>query len=299
MATVLDIELADEVAKYYADPLGYVRFAFPWGEPGLGLEKYSGPDQWQTDFLIELGAKILERGFNGVDPVDPIREAIASGHGIGKSTMAGWLVSWLMSTRPYCIGTVTSNTFTQLKSKTWAAIQRWVKRGITGHWFKVGGDKIYALEAPDEWYCTAQTCKEQNSEAFAGQHAHKSSSWYIFDEASAIPERIWEVAEGGLTDGEPHFYAFGNPTRSQGKFHRICFGSERNRWGNRSIDSRSSSLTNKKLIAEWIQDNGEDSDFVRVRVRAYRRAQAICNLSTRQGSLPRSTVMPLVFRMTR
>jgi hypothetical protein len=29
------------------------------------------------------------------------------------------------------------------------------------------------------------------------------------------------VAEGGLTDGEPMFFAFGNPTRNSGKFYRI------------------------------------------------------------------------------
>ncbi len=266
MASVLDLELADEIAKFYADPLGYVRFAFPWREPGP-LAEYDGPDQWQTEFLAELGAKVKERGFNGVDAVDAIREAVASGHGIGKSTIAGWLVSWLMSTRPHSIGTVTSNTFAQLQSKTWASIQRWMKLGITEHWFKIGGDRIYAKESPDTWYCTAQTCRENNSEAFAGQHAANSTSWYLLDEASAIPEKIWEVLEGGLTDGEPHVYAFGNPTRSQGKFHRVCFGSERNRWSHRSIDSRTSALTNKKQIQQWIDDYGEDSDFVRVRVR--------------------------------
>lgn len=266
MATALDIELADEVAKYYADPLGFVRFAFPWGEDGP-LKDYDGPDEWQTEFLRSLGERVRERAFDGIHAVPAIREAVASGHGIGKSTMAGWLVTWLMSTRPHSIGTVTANTLGQLKSKTWAAIQKWMNLSITGHWFKITGVKIYALESPDTWFCSPQTCRENNSESFAGQHAANSTSWYLLDEASSIPEKIWEVAEGGLTDGEPHIYAFGNATRSQGKFHRICFGSERNRWSHRSIDSRTSALTNKRQIEEWIQDHGEDSDFVRVRVR--------------------------------
>jgi hypothetical protein len=75
------------------------------------------------------------------------------------------------------------------------------------------------------------------------------------------------VAEGGLTDGEPHIYLFGNPTRSNGKFHRVCFGAETARWKQTIIDSRTSRFTNKDLINEWIEDYGEDSDFVRVRVR--------------------------------
>jgi len=69
-----------------------------------------------------------------------------------------------------------------------------------------------------------------------------------------------------LTDGEPHLFAFGNPTRNTGKFHKACFGSDRHRWNHRAIDSRTVARTNKQQIAEWIQDYGEDSDFVRVRV---------------------------------
>lgn len=43
-------------------------------------------------------------------------------------------------------------------------------------------------------------------------HAATSSPFYNFDEASAIPNKISEVAEGGLTDGEPFWFAFGKRT---------------------------------------------------------------------------------------
>lgn len=262
----VDLELADEVAKYYADPLGFVLFAYPWNEPG-SLKESEGPDEWQREFLAHLGEQVRRRGFDGVSAVEPIREAVSSGHGIGKSTVSGWLANWIMSTRPNSQGTVTANTFPQLQSKTWAAIQKWTRLCITSHWFNVGADRITAKVAPESWFCSAQTCREENSESFAGQHAADSTSWYLFDEASAIPDKIWEVAEGGLTDGEPMFFAWGNPTRNSGKFHRVVFGSERNRWSHRTIDSRRSRFTNKALIGQWVEDYGEDSDFVRVRVR--------------------------------
>jgi hypothetical protein len=203
------------------------------------------------------------RGFDGTNPVDAIRMATASGHRIGKST----LVVWIMSTRPHCQGTVTANTFTQLQTKTWAAIQKWTGLSITGSWFTTTGSLLYHREHKETWFCAAQSCREENSEAFAGQHAVTSTSFYLFDEASAIPDKIFEVAEGGLTDGEPMIFAFGNPTRSTGKFYRTTFGSERERWIHRSIDSRNCALPNKRQIAEWIDDYGEDSDFVRVRGR--------------------------------
>jgi hypothetical protein len=171
-----------------------------------------------------------------------------------------------MSTRPRSRGTVTANTFSQLSTKTWAAIQHWSRLLINRHWFQVTGDSMYFRDQKESWAVSALSCKEENSEAFAGQHAADSTSFYIFDEASAVPEKIWEVA-GGLSDGEPMFFTFGNPTRNTGKFQRITFGSERERWIKFSVDSRTSKFANKELIAEWVEQYGEDSDFLHVRVR--------------------------------
>jgi hypothetical protein len=260
------LDLADEIAKYYADPLGFVIFAYPWREKGP-LVDYDGPDEWQTEVLTAIGDAVRERGFDGFHTVPAVRVAIASGHGIGKSTISAWLVDWIMSTRPNAQGTVTANTFTQLSTKTWAQICKWTRLCITSDWFRLTGTRMYHRDFPDSWFCSAQSSKEENSEAFAGQHAATSTSFYIFDEASAIPDKIFEVAEGGLTDGSPMIFLWGNPTRNSGKFFKVCFGPDRPRWLHKSIDSRTSLLTNKTLIAEWLNDYGEDSDFFRVRVR--------------------------------
>lgn len=262
----VDLELADEVSRFYADPLGFVLFAYPWGEKGA-LEQHQGPDAWQLDHLRWLGEQVMARRFDGLNAVSPIRSTVSSGHGIGKSVMVAWLVDWIMSTRPHCQGTVTANTFTQLETKTWAAIKRWTRLCITGHWFEINDKRMYHPAYKESWFCALQSSLEANSEAFAGQHAADSTSFYIVDEASAVPDKILEVAEGGLTDGEPMIFLFGNPTRSTGTFHRVTFGSERHRWHQTIVDSRQSRFTNKSQIGEWIQDYGEDSDFVRVRVR--------------------------------
>lgn len=261
-----EIQLAEDIQRFYGDPLGFVLYAYPWGQPGL-LEKHQGPDSWQRDFLVELGEQVRQRKFDGSTPVNPIRMVVVSGHGVGKSVLCAWVTHWIMSTRPRSKGTVTANTFTQLSTKTWAAVQSWGRLLTNKHWFVITADTMYFRGLKDAWAVTAQSCREENSEAFAGQHAADSTSFYIFDEASAIPERIWEVAEGGLSDGEPMFFACGNPTRNTGKFQRITFGSERERWSRFSVDSRNSKFANKELIAQWAADYGEDSDFFRVRVR--------------------------------
>jgi hypothetical protein len=246
--------------------------AYPWGEPGE-LEQEDGPDANQREFLTALGGEVAARGFRGSIPVMPIRMAETSGHGTGKSAMGAWITNWIMSTRPGSIGTVTAGTAAQLEDKTWAAIQRWTRLCITSHWWEVQSRAIYARQeilskgqTPEGWKVSAQTCKEENAQSFAGQHARRSTSWYLFDEASTVPDGIYKVAYGGLTDGEPMMFCWGQPERNTGEFHNICFGSLSDRWNHRTVDSRTSKFTNKALIAEWESDYGVDSDWFRVRV---------------------------------
>jgi hypothetical protein len=109
---------------------------------------------------------------------------------------------------------------------------------------------------------------EHRTEAFAGLHNQGKRIIVIFDEASAIPDVIWETTEGALTDADTKIIwgVFGNPTRNTGRF-RECFGRFRHRWHLWQVGSRATKLTNKEQINQWIADYGEDSDFVRVRVR--------------------------------
>lgn len=277
-----DAMLAEDMGRFYDDPLGFVMYAFPWGKiPALSLvklpEKYRdsfdmeyGPDQWACELLEHIGEKIRENRFDLTHAVPPVRTAVASGHGIGKSAVVAWIVHFIMSTRPNAKGVITANTSEQLSTKTWAEIAKWHRLSITGHWFDIttgkGAMRMRHKDYPESWMCVAQTCREENSEAFAGLHAADSTPFYIFDEASAIPEKIWEVSEGGMTDGEPMWFVFGNPTRNSGSFHS-CFNRQRHRWHTMQVDSRSVQITNKKQLQQWVEDYGEDSDFVRVRVR--------------------------------
>jgi len=270
VALHLDAHLAREQGAYYDDPLGWVKHHFPWGQEGTILEDQDGPDSWQTEQLTLYGDSIKERAFNGKDPVDPFRSAVASGHGIGKSALVAWLVLFILSTRPHCKGIITANTMPQLATKTWSELAKWHRMCITGRWFKmtsgIGAMKLVHREHPETWRVDAMTCAKENSDAFQGLHAATSTPFYVFDEASNIPEQIWEVSQGGLTDGEPAWWAFGNPTRNSGSFF-ACFHGFAHRWNLRQIDSRDAKMSNKKLLEEWLDDYGEDSDFFRVRCR--------------------------------
>lgn len=264
-AKTVDELLAESVAQFRDDPLGFVKFAFPWGESGELLDQ-AGPDEWQRELLEEIGRQCRERAFDGKTPVDPILMAVSSGHGVGKSTIAAWIVCWIMCTRPDSQGTVTANTAKQVSTKTWPKIQQWMKLCMCRKWFRVTSERIVSVLRPETWYCSAQTCDEKNVDSFQGQHAATSTSWYLFDEASGIPEGIWEAAEGGMTDGQPMLFCFGNPLRNTGKFYRAVFGSDKDVFTHRVVDARRSSIANQRTIAKWIERYGEHSDFCKVRI---------------------------------
>ncbi len=277
-----ELELAELIGSFFSDPLGFVLFAYPWdSDPDLQVVKLQepwasrynsvyGPDEWFCKLCDDWTEAIELNEFNGKDPVEAFLYSVASGHGIGKSCGSSWIIHFIMSTRPHSKGVVTSNTSDQLKTKTWGELGKWTNKLINKHWFTYNNGKgnmnLYHKEHPQTWRVDAQTCREENSESFAGLHCVNSSPWYLFDEASAVPASIWEVAEGGLTDGEPFWFAFGNPTRNSGRF-RETFRKFRRRWIHKNIDSRTVQVTNKKKIDQWKEDYGEDSDFFRVRVR--------------------------------
>ena len=77
-ATDAKAELHRDVGAYGLNPLGYVRFAFPWGVPGTPLATDGGPEDWQCEVLQQLGQGLASLA-------EAVRLAVASGHGVGKS----------------------------------------------------------------------------------------------------------------------------------------------------------------------------------------------------------------------
>ena len=257
--------MVDYLAKYSDDPLGFVETAFTWGEGELA--DYDGPDTWQQEVLTEIRDR-LRAGL--INETEAIQLAVASGHGPGKSALVAWIILWAISTFPDTRGVVTANTDTQLRTKTWPEVAKWHRLSLIAPLFELTATAIYSLQEGREktWRIDIIPWSERNTEAFAGLHNQGKRLILLFDEASAIPKIIWETSEGALTDKDTQIIwcVFGNPTRNTGRF-RECFGRLKHRWWTKQVDSRSAKMTNKEQIAQWIDDYGEDSDFVRVRVR--------------------------------
>lgn len=260
------ILLLEALAEYQHDPLGYVLFAFPWGQPGTELEHESGPRAWQREVLNAIG----EGARQGKALGEVIQTAVASGHGIGKSALVSWIIRWAMATHEDTRGVVTANTDTQLRTKTWPEVAKWHRLALDSELFDCTATALHSVDPGHEktWRIDAVPWSDNNTEAFAGLHNAGKRILVIFDEASAISDKVWEVTEGALTDEgtEIVWSVFGNPTVSTGRF-RECFRKNRHRWKAWQIDSRTVEGTNKIQLQKWVDDHGEDSDFVKIRVR--------------------------------
>ena len=229
------------VDRYFNDPVLFVK-------ENLGVKEI---EKWQQKVLTDLG--------NGEQ-----RIAVGSGHGVGKTALTSWIILWFMSTRPTPAIVATANTEQQLKSKTWRELSKWHQLSKNRDWFEYTATRFSLKADPNTWFASAIPWTENRSEAFAG--THEKHVLYIFDEASAIAEIIWEVSEGAMTTTGAYWCVFGNMTKNTGRFAE-CWGKFKHRWKTYSVDSRDVSITDKKQIQEWIDDYGDDSDFVRIRVK--------------------------------
>src|SRR5689334_19149060 len=157
--------LIADMADMSSDPLSFAHYAYEWGEGEL--EGYSGPRAWQADILTVMRDHLQsDRRFQ------PLRIAVAAGHGIGKSALIGIIRDWGMSTCDDCRIVVTANTEGQLRTKTWPEIAKWARMSITAHWWAIPAMSIYSNEPGREksWRADATPWSEHNTEAFAGLH---------------------------------------------------------------------------------------------------------------------------------
>ncbi len=274
-------ELLTSILSYTHDPLGFVMYAFPWGQKGTPLEKIAKPRTWQVQEFQRIAQHMQEdqaRQVMGLPP-QPLYLAISSGRGPGKSAFLAMLDLWVMSCWPGSTTIVTANTETQLRSRTMAELGKWHTMAINSHWF----DKSSMSLKPARWfaellekqlkidtqyyYVDAQSWSEENPDAFAGAHS-QIGMMVQFDEASGIPDPIWNVTEGFFTDLSPLrlWLAISNPRRNTGRFFE-CFHKNRGFWKTRYIDSRTVEGVDAGVYQRIADQYGEDHDVTRVEVK--------------------------------
>ena len=257
------------------NPLAFVMYVFPWGQPGTPLENFTGPRKWQREVLQDLADHIKQ---NKKVDFDTLRESISSGRGIGKSALVSWLTIWMLSTRIGSTTIISANSEAQLRSVTWAEITKWLAMSLNSHWFEVSATRVMPAKWLTElverdlkkgtryWGVEGRLWSAENPDAYAGVHNY-DGVMVIFDEASGIDDAIWAVTSGFFTENTPNRFwmAFSNPRRNTGYFYETHH-SKREFWNTKVVDARTVEGTDKAVYQQIIDEYGPDSAQAHVEV---------------------------------
>jgi phage terminase large subunit len=183
------------IEKYGNDPVSFVKEV-------LGIE----PDPWQEQVLRWVGDG--ER-----------RISVRSGHGVGKSSCASWVMVWHLLTRFPQKAVVTAPTINQLQDALAAECKRWVNAlpVALSSQIEVLNEQIRMKGAPSESFISFRVSRAETPEALAG--VHSEHVLLIADEASGVPEGVFEAASGSMSGESACTLLFGNPVRSTAFFY--------------------------------------------------------------------------------
>ena len=232
-------DLVSMIAQFRDDPRFFVQSV-------LGAT----PQRWQAEAL------------DAVAKHDKV--AIKSGHGVGKTAFESWVVLWWLLTHYPCKAAVTANSAHQLSDVLWTEIDRWA-RGMPQAFkdlldFK--SDKIALKGAPDS-FAVARTSRRENPESLAGFHS--PHMLFVIEEASGVPNVIFETASGALSTPGAKIIMCGNPTRSDGYFYDAFHG-DREKWHCITVSCEDGEYVDPKFITDMSEKYGEASNVFRVRV---------------------------------
>ena len=194
------------------------------------------------------------------------RISIKSGHGVGKTAELSWTIIWFLFCFKNSQIPCTSPTSDQLKDILWKELSKWIDK-INNQFvkdiFEWQESYLRVKENPNEWFARARTGKKENPEALAGIHA--DNVLLVVDEASGVHNKVYEVAEGSLTNDNVFVILISNPTRNDGYFYDT-HKSDRDAWQNLTFNSEESPIVDWAYVDRIIDKYGRDSDEYLIRV---------------------------------
>ena len=235
------------------DPLTFVT-----GVLGVGFHDPADPGKDNTLALWQQEALTALRD-------GKTRLSIRSGHGVGKTTFTAWCVLFaLLCMGPDTKVPIAAGSRDQLRDTIQPEINKWHSRlpPALAAQVDVTVERISIRPAPDEAFAVFRTASKDNPQALAGFHA--KNLWFLIDEASAVAEIAFEVAQGALSTPGAVAILTGNPTKAQGYFydthHKL-----RERWYTLRVSSEDVPRA-RGHIEDVIAAYGKSSNRYRVRV---------------------------------
>lgn len=209
-------------------------------------------DPWQIDVLREYG-----RGGR--------RISIAACHGPGKTALAAWMILHHMVTRFPQKTVATAPSSAQLNDALFAEVLKWMKKLPTPVQGLFGdkSDRVELKAAPEQSFFSARTARPEKPEALQG--VHSENVLLIADEASGVPEPIFESAAGSMSGHSACTLLLSNPTRTSGFFydthHKL-----KDMWFTVRVSADMSSRVSDDFVEDIARRYGRNSDAFRIRV---------------------------------
>lgn len=246
-------------------------------------------------FREVLGVEPWSKQIEVIETVrDHPRVAVASGHKVSKSHTAAGVALWYYCSFPDARVVMSSTTSRQVDQILWRELQMMRARSgacveckrIDPDGRRIGRPCPHSAIIDGEIGQLARTgLKSDDFREIVGFTAREAEAvagisgrnlLYIIDEASGVPDVIFEAIEGNRAGGA-RIVLFSNPTRTMGEFFE-AFHSKSKLYKTIQISSEETpNVIEGKLIIpglatrEWIEEKreewGEDSPIYRVRVR--------------------------------
>ena len=221
--------------------------------PDLFVEDLLGvtPQDWQREMMA---ATLQHR-----------KLSLRSGHGLGKTACCSWLMIWYLLTRYPVKVVCTAPSASTLYDGLMAETKRWVKELPTPirTLLEIKSDRIELASSPTEAFLSARTSRAESPESLAG--IHSDHTMILVDEASGVPEQVYEAAYGSMSGKNAVVILIGNPTRSSGYFYET-HTRLRDSWWTKKVSCLDSPLVSPDFIAEMAEKYGETSNAMKVRV---------------------------------
>lgn len=207
------------------------------------------PDIWQMEALGAL--------------VENDKICVKSGHGVGKTAFNAWVILWWLLTHYPSRIPCTAPTASQLEDTLWPEIRKWAMNlpPYLKSQVEITASHIRLASAPSQSFAVAKTASKDRPEALQG--FHEENMLFVVDEASGVPDIVFETAQGSLSTEGSKILLTGNPTRASGYFFN-CF--DNNRFYHLTVSSEEAKQSTKEFADDIAAQYGRDSNVYRVRV---------------------------------